>query len=450
MNDGTQELKKRNASKATALRVRVISPQGERIFSIANSVMTVGRHPSNHIVVQDPNVSGVHLELRLRENGVSIRDQATTNGTWLGGQRIVEALLSEGALLRIGESTLQLEATEETRASIATNPTRFGAMIGESTPMRELFGLASRIAPRDLSVLIQGETGTGKEELARAIHAESPRSKQPFIVIDATTLPDGIAETLLFGNEKGAFTGANERRQGFFEAANNGTVLLDEVGELSPSLQAKFLRVLERKEIVRVGSHTPISVNVRVLAATHRDLRVDIEKGKFREDLYFRLSHVRLFVPPLRDRADDIEALSRACADALEPAMGISAEALEYLRAQRFPGNVRELRNAILRGAALATRGEIALQDVVGEGEGFRGTPYERDPMDLGGTFSVAKQRAMQRFEHAYLSFLMRRSQGNLSQASREADLARHYLRDLLKKRGLYELSWSGDDSDSP
>jgi DNA-binding NtrC family response regulator len=191
-------------------------------------------------------------------------------------------------------------------------------------------------------------------------------------------------------------------------------------------------------------------VNVRVLAATHRDLRVDIDKGKFREDLYFRLSHVRLFVPPLRDRPGDIEALSRACADALEPAMGISAEALEYLRAQRFPGNVRELRNAILRGAALATRGEIALQDVAGEGEGFRGTPYERDPMDLGGTFSVAKQRAMQRFEHAYLSFLMRRSQGNLSQASREADLARHYLRDLLKKRGLYELSWSGDDSDAP
>jgi DNA-binding NtrC family response regulator len=307
--------------------------------------------------------------------------------------------------------------------------------------MRELFATLERIAPKELAVLIQGETGTGKEEVARALHGASPRASGPFIVIDATALPEALAESLLFGHEKGAFTGAHERQIGFFEAAKGGTVFLDEVGELPQVLQSKFLRVLERREVIRVGGHAPLPIDVRVVAATNRDLRNAIDKGRFREDLYFRLAQVRVFVPPLRQRVEDLpliaaKLLARANADVM-----IDIEALEHLSAMPWPGNVRELNNVLLRASAMAQDGVIRRQDVAGEGEGFRGTAEERAPLDLSGTFGDAKDRAIERFERAYLALLMKRCQGNLSAAARQADVARHHLRDLLKKRGLYGVS---------
>jgi DNA-binding NtrC family response regulator len=326
----------------------------------------------------------------------------------------------------------------------------FGELVGESIAMRELFATLARVAPKNLAVLIHGETGTGKEEVARAIHARSPRAGQPFVVIDATSLPQTLAESLLFGHEKGAFTGAGERRIGYFEAATGGTVFIDEIGELAAPLQSKFLRVLERQEVRRVGGYEPIHVDVRIIAATHRDLRNEIEAGRFREDLFYRLAQIRVHLPPLRDRVEDIPLLCRTLLASITGDRNLSLDpgALQHLTSQPWPGNVRELRNVLTRAAALAAEEVIKRADVAGEGLGFRGTREERDALDLSGPFAPAKQRAIERFESAYLAALMKRCAGNVSLASREGDVARHHLRELLKKRGLYGLPWEKSDDE--
>jgi DNA-binding NtrC family response regulator len=421
--------------------VAVSGGSAGRAFAVTRAVATVGRHATNDFVIDDARVSATHLELSRVGSRVRVRDLESTNGTWLLGHRITDAELATGAELTIGDSVLRFE-TDNSAAVVAPSVIEsFGEVVGRAPVMRELFASLERIAAKELSVLVQGETGTGKEEVARAIHKASPRASGPFVVIDATALPEALAESLLFGHEKGAFTGAHERQLGFFEAARGGTVFIDEVGELPPGLQSKFLRVLERREINRVGGHTSLPVDVRVIAATHRDLRNAIDKGRFREDLYFRLAQVRVFVPPLRQRVDDLpllcaKLLARANIEAL-----IDVEALEHMSSLSWPGNVRELNNVLLRAAALARDSVIRRVDVAGEGDGFRGTTDERTPLDLTGTFGQAKDRAIERFERAYLALLMKRCQGNLSAAARQAEVARHHLRDLLKKRGLYGVS---------
>ena len=421
--------------------VATSGPSSGRAFAITRATSTVGRHATNDFVIDDPRVSGAHLELSREGDRVRVHDVGSTNGTWLGAHKVVDIEIAAGAELTIGDSVLRLETDASVAPPAVVETESFGQLVGRSPVMRELFGTLERIAPKELAVLIQGETGTGKEEVARAIHGASPRASAPFVVIDATALPEALAESLLFGHEKGAFTGANEQRIGFFEAARGGTVFIDEVGELPTVLQAKFLRVLERREVIRVGSHTPLPIDVRVVAATNRDLRNAIDKGSFREDLYFRLAQVRVFVPPLRQRGNDLallcaKLLARSGSDAM-----IDVEALEHLSSMPWPGNVRELNNVLLRASALAQDGVIRRLDVAGEGEGFRGTKDERTPLDLSGTFGDAKDRAIERFERAYLTLLMKRCQGNLSAAARQADVARHHLRDLLKKRGLYGVS---------
>ncbi len=417
-------------------------PSKGRAFAMEKQLATVGRHQTNDLVVDDPTVSGVHLELsRLPNGSVLVRDVQTTNGTWLGSHRVQEiAIAATGGELRIGDSLLSFERDVANDRS-AHQRDSFGELVGASTAMRELFGTLERIAKKDLTVLIHGETGTGKEEVARALHLASPRANAPFIVIDATSLPDTLAESLLFGHEKGAFTGATDRAAGFFETAQKGTVFIDEVGELPKALQPKFLRVLERREITRVGGHTPVPIDVRVIAASNRDLRMEVDKGNFRDDLFFRLAQVRVMIPALRDRQEDVPVLCRKLLMAANVEAMIEAEALAHLATQKWPGNVRELRNVLLRAAAFAQDGIVRRADLAGEGAGFRGTPAERGALDLSGTFAVAKERALERFEHAYLSAVLRRSAGNLSKASREADLARHYFRELLKKRGLYGVA---------
>jgi DNA-binding NtrC family response regulator len=424
----------------------VSGPGAGRALAMASSRATVGRHQTNDLVLDDARVSGVHLELRRVGDRVHARDAGSTNGTWLGPHRAIEIELAPGGELMIGSTLLRLDIDEGAAPATLSTSGSFGELVGQSTAMRELFATLERIAPKNLTVLVQGETGTGKEEVARAIHARSPRTSAPFVVIDATALPESLAESLLFGHEKGAFTGADQRRTGLFEAANGGTVFLDEIGELPPPIQAKFLRVLERREVTRVGGTTPAKIDVRVIAATHRDLRHEIDAGRFREDLFFRLAQVRVVMPPLRDRPEDIPILCQRLLQQMtvtdEDPLLIEASALAHLQGQPWPGNVRELRNVLARAVALATAGTIRRGDVAGEGFGFRGTREERKALDLSGQFAVAKERAIERFESAYLAALMKRSGGNLSLASREADLARNHLRDLLKKRGLYGASW--------
>jgi DNA-binding NtrC family response regulator len=414
-------------------------PGAGRALAMSNALATVGRHPTNDLVLADPKVSGVHLELRRIGERVHVRDAGSTNGTWLGPHRVTDMELAAGGEIVVGSTTLRLELDLDA-GTARVLPSSFGELVGRSTEMRELFATLERVAPKMLSVLVQGDTGTGKEEVARGLHARSRRAAQPLVVIDATALPETLTESLLFGHEKGAFTGADQRRTGFFEAASGGTVFIDEIGELPATLQSKFLRVLERQEVVRVGGNESVKIDVRVVAATHRDLRHEIDAGRFREDLYYRLAQVRVRIPPLRDRVEDIPLI---CQKLLAGLAGervpivIEQAAVNFLATQPWPGNVRELRNVLARAAALAHDGIIRRADVAGEGFGFRGTPQERDVMDLSGSFAAAKVRAIDRFECAYLAALMKRCAGNVSHASRDADIARHHLRDILKKQGL-------------
>jgi DNA-binding NtrC family response regulator len=451
---GGTEVNEREAPVGSGVpRLTAVSgPSAGRGLAMTSTLATVGRHPSNDLVLDDPQVSGVHVELRRVADRVHVRDAGSTNGTWVGPHRVIEAELAVGAEITVGGTLLRVDMDDAATPARRSAARSFGGLVGESPEMLELFATLERIAPKELTVLLQGETGTGKEEVARAIHARSPRAAAPFVVIDATSLPESLAESLLFGHERGAFTGADQRRAGFFEVADGGTVFLDEIGELPAAIQAKFLRVLERREITRVGGTTPVRIDVRVVAATHRDLRHEIEAGRFREDLFYRLSQMRLVLPPLRDRPGDVAVL---CATLLaqiagaSPPLRIEPAALAQLEAQRWPGNVRELRNVLARAAALASGPFIGRADVAGEGLGFRGTREERSALDLSGPFAAAKERATERFESAYLAALMKRCAGNLSRAAREADVARHHLRDLLKKRGLYGASWFDPTDDA-
>jgi DNA-binding NtrC family response regulator len=427
--------------------LRVFVVEGRNVgaaVALVRSTATVGRHPTNDLVLEDPAVSAVHLELSRRSGGrLLVKDSGSTNGTWLGDHRIGEVELSPGAVIRVGETVLRVETdSRAVPAPASAALTRFEGLIGATPEMRELFSVLARVAGKPLGLLVQGETGTGKEEVARAVHARSPRATMPFVVLDATTIPQTLGESVLFGHEQGAFPGAESRYEGAFERANGGTIFIEEVGELPAPLQPKLLRVLEHKQLVRVGGKETVAVDVRVIAGTRRDLRLEIEARRFREDLYFRLAQVRVVVPPLRARPDDIAALARHFLGQTVEAGGVapvlSEPALAELCRRPFPGNVRELQSILVRAAALCENDSILVGDIAGEGYGFRGSEAERSPLHLGGTFSDAKQRAIERFEKAYLETLMRRTAGNLSRAAREADLARHHLRDLLKKRGLY------------
>ncbi|HRH00424.1 MAG TPA: sigma 54-interacting transcriptional regulator [Polyangiaceae bacterium] len=432
------------AKRVAGARLRAVSGPGkDRGLSLTRATATVGRHATCDLALPDPRVSGVHLQVSVEGASIRVRDQQSTNGTWLGGARVRDLDVPIGTELLVGDTVLLVEADPSAQAQEEPRDEGFGALVGTSRAMRELFALLTRVASKDLTILLLGETGTGKEEVARAVHAASPRAAGPFTVVDCTALPESLADALLFGFERGSFTGASERRAGFFEAAQGGTLLLDEVGELAPALQAKFLRVLERREAVRVGSQTPLPLDVRVIAATNRDLRLEIERGRFREDLYFRLAGVRVTLPPLRERPEDIPLLCRTILARSGSEAMIEHEALGYLAEQTWPGNVRELANALHRGAALTDDGIIRRGDVSGEGFGARADAAP--PSQIVGTFAEAKEHTIARFERDYLAVLMRRCRGNLSRAAREADVARHHLRDLLKKRGLYGLD-HGDE----
>jgi DNA-binding NtrC family response regulator len=418
-------------------------PSSGKALLLTRARATVGRHPTNDLVLDDPRVSAAHLELERREEGrLLVRDLGTTNGTFVGPHRVLEAEVGPGALLRLGGSSIRLEIDDRAEPEKGSAAARFGGLLGASPEMRELFATLDRIAPTSLTVLAQGETGTGKEELARAIHAHSARREGPLVVLDAANIPATLAESVLFGHERGAFTGADARHVGAFERANGGTLFLDEVGELALDLQPKLLRLLEARALTRVGGTETIPIDIRLVAATHRDLRAEIDARRFREDLFYRLAEARVFLPPLRARPADIGLLTRHFLDELgtpERPLAMTAGAIESLAGRRWPGNVRELRNVVARAAALCVDGVIAEADLAGEGFGFRGSVAEREALDLAGTFAEAKGRAVERFEAAYLEALLRRCGGNLSKASRQADIARNHLRALLKKRGLYD-----------
>lgn len=329
---------------------------------------------------------------------------------------------------------------------------KFGELIGNSAKMQEVYRLALGVAATSSTVLILGESGTGKELTARAIHQHSPRSEKPFVAVNCSAIPVDLVESELFGHVRGAFTGATATREGLFEAANLGTIFLDEVGDLPPLAQVKLLRVLQEGEIKRVGSNDTRTVDVRVVAATNVDLRSRIADGGFREDLYYRLNVVAISLPPIRERQDDIPLLAyhflqKYAARAGRSVHRISAEAMQILQSQPWPGNVRELENAI-EYAIVFCRGEEIAPDALPMSHGTqKATGTARASREPGGLvlpsglldlpYRDAKQRAVDAFEMAYFDAVLRRAGGNVSEAARQAGLDRSNFRRAAKRSGV-------------
>jgi transcriptional regulator with GAF, ATPase, and Fis domain len=391
----------------------------------------VGSSPVCDLVLDDREVSRRHASLHVGDDGVRLRDLESTNGTRVNGIRVVEALLSGGELVEIGGSALRLASRGSKRVALPES-TGFGRMVGASPAMRRLYPLLERVATTDIPVLLEGETGTGKEVLAESVHESGHRAGGPFVVFDCTAVPPGLVESELFGHERGAFTGAVGARKGVFEQADGGTLFIDELGELEPALQPKLLRALERSEVRRVGGDRWVKVDVRVIAATRRDLDREVQEGRFRDDLYFRLAVARVDLPPLRERRGDIAVLARHFWRELG---GAPSEQLPYPVLQRFerhhwPGNVRELRNAVARQLALGDIDAAATADPPAS---------DHDPMaailDRDLPFSRARQLVQAEFERRYLSRVLARHGGSVQLAAQASGIARRYFNLILARQ---------------
>ncbi|MFO0663659.1 MAG: sigma 54-interacting transcriptional regulator [Polyangiaceae bacterium] len=392
----------------------------------------IGTHPSNDVVLTDRAVSRFHC--KIQRDGIVWRivDSSSRNGTRLDGVRVRDAELSPtGGTLAFGSSVLRISASEGGQVELPVTPS-FGQLIGASIAMRKLFALLERVANSDINVLIQGESGTGKELVATEIVRRGPRANKPFVIVDCGAISPHLIESELFGHVRGAFTGAERDRVGAFEAANTGTVFLDEIGELPLELQPKLLRALEAREVRRVGETKPRKIDVRVVSATNRELDREVNKGRFREDLYFRLAVVGVRVPSMRERIEDLLLLIRGFLHQLgmpEEERLFGPEVLAEMGRHDWPGNVRELRNyverAIVLKGALHELGEPATRDQE------PAAPKPRAP------FRVAKEEAIDEFERAYLTKLLDEAQGNMSKAARLAAMDRMYLHKLVQKHGL-------------
>ncbi len=416
-------------------------------FVIAADVIRVGKAPENDLVLADETVSRVHFEIVRDAKGYLVRDMRSTNGTFLDSAEVKEAYMRAGSVVKAGEVELKFTPFEERIEILPSEKEALGEMVGKSPAMREIFGLIEKIAPTDATVLIEGETGTGKDMVARTLHLLSPRADKPFIVVDCGAVAGTLIESELFGHEKGAFTGASAARQGAFELAAGGTIFLDELGELSLDLQPKLLRVLEQRELRRVGGAKTIKVDLRVVAATRKDLRSEVEKGKFREDLYFRLNVVPITAPSLRERREDIPLLIDHMLKKLAPdGAHLTDTTRAALMAHDWPGNVRELRNVIERALALGADPGMLVAPLGPIGSGSAAQLREAIEFEPGLSFRETKEKWNELFERRYLTWLLKRADGNISKAARDADMDRKYLHKLLRKYGITDPA--GDDDE--
>ena len=422
-----------------SFRLTVVSgPDAGLARAVEPGTTMIGTHADNDLVLTDGTVSRYHLELQLRRDGLMVKDLESTNGTRHEGARIGAITLTGPARLRLGKHTELTVDTDDAPATLgAFRGDRFGGVIGSSPPMQKLFALLARVAPTDATVLLEGETGTGKEAIAEALHHASARAAGPFVVVDCASIPRELIASELFGHAKGSYTGAIADKRGLIEAASGGTLFLDEIGELPIDLQPQLLRALEKREVRRVGETRPIAVDIRVLAATHRDLRAMVKTGGFREDLFYRLAVVRCEVPPLRARPGDLPTLARYFAESFgRSPWELSAALLADLARHDWPGNVRELRNVVERALSLGT---LAVDD-------DRPSPAAAAPAATAPAsheailelpFKEAKAALVEGFERDYLVHLLARHKGNISRAALEAGIDRNYIHRLVKKYGL-------------
>ena len=414
-------------------------PDTGQYVDVAGAPIRVGSSSDNDLVLTDTTVSRRHCEIELTTKGLRIRDSGSTNGVVVAGLRAYDALVPQSARIRVGDTELTASPLADTVERQQASTDRFGSLLGRAARMRELFATLEQVADSNFTLLIEGETGTGKDVVAESVHRESARRDGPFVVFDCGSVAPNLAESELFGHERGAFTGAVAARAGVFEQADGGTLFLDEIGELPKELQPKLLRVLEKREVKRVGGNRTVCVDVRVIAATNRNLRSEISQGNFREDLFFRLAAAHVVVPPLRDRLEDLPLLVAHFLGADAPEQNekdIPPAIWEMLRLHRWPGNVRELRNAVQR-LALGLQGPVLL----GAGSATDGSiaaGFERP----GGGFVClrdARREAGDAFEEAYVRAVLAKTGGNVTRAAGVADISRQMMQRLMRKHGLGE-----------
>ncbi len=457
----TKQLVDRKVTKRKLRKSRLVvedGPEKGKRIDIASERMTIGQSVICDLTLNDTAVSGTHCEIIAKENGFLLRDLGSANGTWVAGVRVREAWLEPGMPLRIGRTVIRFEHGPGTIEIDLSRREKFYELVGRGVRMREIFAVLEKVAASDLTVLVRGETGTGKELVARAIHRASKRAQRPLIVQDCSAIPANLIESILFGHERGSFTGAADRKRGCFEVADGGTLFLDEIGELDISLQPKLLRVLETREVQRVGGTKMIPVDVRVVAATNRDLRQMVNEGTFREDLYYRLTVVQVDLPALRERSEDIPALAdqfleeSAKRGQREGAgFSITEDAMTKLQAYPWPGNVRELKNTIERAVSLADGTELGMHDLMPASQKtppmvFAGGTAEQF-VDNDIPFKDAKQRIVDAFEAQYLKAVLDKHGDNISRSARAAGLTRYHLRELAKRYGLRgETNDPGDE----
>jgi transcriptional regulator with GAF, ATPase, and Fis domain len=429
-------------ASAIGVQVVVLSGSSKGLSRPMGTRLTIGKAPENDLVLSDDTVSRRHCELTRVPEGIHVRDLGSTNGTRVtggaAGARIQEAVVPPGSVLKVGEVEVALRASAQKVEILPSDKKNFGGALGSSLAMRTIFGVMERIAQTDATVLLEGETGTGKDVLARALWTESKRASGPFVVVDCGAVSYSLLESELFGHERGAFTGAVQSRQGAFELADRGTVFLDEIGELPLDVQPKLLRVLETREFRRVGGNKTIKSDVRVIAATKRNLLREVHAGKFREDLYFRLAVVPVTVPPLRARREDIPTLVEHIlrANSATDQLVVSGDTMQALQAHDWPGNVRELRNVLERAVYLARAtgsSELNLVSLpVSSGAGESVFQF-----DATKTYRETRAKFDAEFERRYVKWLLGRHQSNVSAAARDAKMDRKHLHDMAKKHGL-------------
>jgi len=409
-------------------------PETGQHLVMAEQLVRVGTADDNDLVLSDDTVSRYHCEIEPAQGGIRVRDLRSTNGVLVNGVRFYDALLPLSSRLHLGDTELSIVPLDETVEREQTMSDRFGDLVGCAPHTRELFADLERIAGIDVTVLIEGETGTGKDLVAESIHGASARSEGPFIVFDCGAVSPTLAESELFGHERGAFTGATGQHQGVFEQADGGTLFLDEIGELPKELQPKLLRVLEKRHVRRVGGAKVIPFDARIIAATNRHLRAEVQRGGFREDLYFRLAAAHVVVPPLRDRMDDLPLLVDHFLALEKPPRTVSdlpRHVWELFLAHRWPGNVRELRNAIQQLLVMPDRPPLAwTTDEPPPARPSAAPPAELLPL------RIARREAIDAFERSYLSQALTRTGGNVTRAAAVAEVSRQIMSKLLQKHG--------------
>jgi DNA-binding NtrC family response regulator len=429
---------------ASHARLRVLAgPDAGLEIDLPPIGAVIGADPGCDVVLADPAVSSRHCMIAPATHGFTVTDLGSKNGTLLDGARIGKITAAAGAVLNVGRTLVELLPADEMIDIPPSASDRFGAMAGTSVAMRQVFAILERAARSDSSVLLLGESGTGKELAARAIHDASPRAQGPFVVFDCGAATDTLIESDLFGHVRGAFTGAAGDRTGAFAAAHGGTLFLDEIGDLPIGLQPKLLRMLEAGEVTPLGGRKTERFDVRVVAATHRDVWGEVARGGFRGDLYYRLAVVEVHLPPLRQRHGELPGLvelflERAGRTDLAAQVERGGAAIDKLTRYHWPGNVRELRNVIARAVALAGPDDgldalpILLRPTTAA------PPSSAPPPALADRpFHEAKDDLIARFERDYLVDLLARAGGNLSEAARKAGLERKFLYKLLDRAGL-------------